>query len=103
MNNNAKYDMKTVLDIAESIATILMFIMAVWGTIISYEEGFWHKLNHIVDHYHQKLAAEEATLLQKTENKMESDVETKMESSIEEKNGAKEEAEFEKKYKEKHL
>lgn len=61
--------MKTILDIAESVATILMFFMAVWGTIVSFEEGFWHKLNHIVDHYHQKIDIEESHVLAKTEAK----------------------------------
>jgi hypothetical protein len=52
----SKYDMKEILDIAESVVTILMFFMAVWGTIISYEEGFWRKLNHIVNHYHETIS-----------------------------------------------
>ena len=49
-NTKQKYTLKEKLNIAESISTILMFIMAVWGTIVAYEEGFWHKLLHIVDH-----------------------------------------------------
>lgn len=56
MKNNSKYTLKEKLDIAESIATILMFIMAVWGTIVAYEEGLWHKLTHIVNHYHQEIS-----------------------------------------------
>jgi hypothetical protein len=50
-----KYTLKEKLDIAESISTILMFIMAIWGSIAAYEEGFWHKLNHIVSHYHNEI------------------------------------------------
>lgn len=50
-----KYTVKEKLEIAESIVTIIMFVMAVWGTIISIEKGFWGKLNHIVDHYHQQV------------------------------------------------
>ena len=51
--------MKEKLDIAESVVTILMFVMAVWGSIISFEKGFWYKLDHIVNHYHQEFTAME--------------------------------------------
>jgi hypothetical protein len=50
-----KYDMKETLDIAESIVTIIMFFMAVWGTVVSIEQGFWHKLYHVVNHYHHEI------------------------------------------------
>lgn len=52
----SKYTMKEKLEIAESIVTIIMFFMAVWGTVISIEKGFWGKLNHIVDHYHNQVS-----------------------------------------------
>ena len=55
-----KYTIKEKLEITESIVTIIMFFMAVWGSIISFEEGFWHKLNHIVNHYHQQLNIQES-------------------------------------------
>ncbi|MBR2136964.1 MAG: hypothetical protein IJ852_03250 [Alphaproteobacteria bacterium] len=57
-----KYTFKEKLDITESIVTILMFLMAVWGTVVSFEEGFWHKLNHIVDHYHNQISVEETKI-----------------------------------------
>ena len=52
----SKYSFKEKLEIAESIVTIIMFFMAVWGTVISIEKGFWGKLNHIVNHYHAQLS-----------------------------------------------
>ena len=55
----SKYNMKEILDIAESVVTILMFFMAVWGSIISIEKGFWYKLDHIVTHYHQEISKQE--------------------------------------------
>lgn len=55
-NSKPKYTLKEKLDIAESISTVLMFLMAVWGTVTAYEEGFWHKLMHIVNHYHSEIA-----------------------------------------------
>lgn len=54
-NSKPKYTLKEKLDIAESISTVLMFIMAIWGTIVAYEQGFWHKLMHIVNHYHNEI------------------------------------------------
>lgn len=54
-NSKPKYTLKEKLDIAESISTVLMFLMAVWGTVAAYEEGFWHKLMHIVNHYHSEI------------------------------------------------
>ncbi len=63
--------MKEKLDIAESIVTILMFIMAVWGTIVSFEKGFWHKLDHVVNHYHQEFTQIENKEINKlSENKI---------------------------------
>ena len=54
--------MKEKLDIAESVVTILMFVMAVWGSIVTFEEGFWSKLNHIVNHYHHEFDIQEMAL-----------------------------------------
>ena len=51
-----KDEMKENLEIAESVVTIIMFVMAVWGSIVSIESGFWHKLNHVVNHYHQEIS-----------------------------------------------
>lgn len=50
-----RYTLKEKLDIAESISTVIMFLMAVWGSIAAYEADFWHKLNHIVSHYHAEI------------------------------------------------
>ncbi len=60
--SKSKYSMKEKLDIAESVVTILMFVMAVWGSIVTFEEGFWSKLNHIVNHYHHEFDVQEMAL-----------------------------------------
>ena len=57
-----KYTFKEKLEIAESIITIITFLMAIWGTIIAYEHNFWSKLNHVVDHYHTQLQKQERQL-----------------------------------------
>ncbi len=65
-NSKPKYSLKEKLDIAESISTVLMFLMAVWGTIAAYEAGFWHKIMHIIDHYHTEIVKIEHTETVKT-------------------------------------
>lgn len=54
-----KYTVKEKLEIAESLVTIIMFVMAIWGSIVAYEEQFWHKLNHVVNHYHEEISRQE--------------------------------------------
>ena len=46
---------KDKLEIAEAIFTIVVSIMAIWGTLVAWENGFWHKLNRVVDHMHHEL------------------------------------------------
>ncbi|MDO4162026.1 MAG: hypothetical protein Q4D80_03350 [Pseudomonadota bacterium] len=60
-NSKPKYSLQAKLAIAESISTVLMFIMAIWGTVAAYEEGFWHKLMHIVNHYHTEISKIESS------------------------------------------
>lgn len=57
-----KYTFKEKLEILESITTIIMFLMAIWGTVTAYEKGFWHKLNHIINYYHETITKKEKTL-----------------------------------------
>lgn len=46
---------KDKLEIAEAIFTIVVSIMAIWGTLVAWENGFWHKLERITNHLHQEL------------------------------------------------
>ena len=46
---------KDKLEIAESIFTIIVSVMAIWGTVIAWENGFWHKLERVTDHLHQEI------------------------------------------------
>ena len=50
-----KWTFKDKLEITESIFTIIVSIMAIWGTLIAWENGFWHKLERITDHLHQEM------------------------------------------------
>lgn len=46
---------KDKLEITESIFTIVVSIMAIWGTLVAWENGFWHKLDRVVDHLHHEI------------------------------------------------
>jgi hypothetical protein len=63
-----KYTFKEKLEIAESVITIITFLMAIWGSVIAYEHNFWSKLNHVVDHYHSQIQKQERQLTLKIDN-----------------------------------
>ena len=67
-NPLSKYTFKEKLEIAESVITIITFLMAIWGSIIAYEHNFWSKLNHIVNHYHSQIQEQERQLTLKIDN-----------------------------------
>jgi len=54
-----KFTLKDKLEMAEAIFTIIVSIMALWGTVVAWENGFWHKLKHIADHMHSRIEEEE--------------------------------------------
>lgn len=59
-----KKEVKEWLDVLEDIMTIIVSLMAIWGTIIAYEKGFWHALHGVVTHYHEKILADEQKIEQ---------------------------------------
>ena len=59
-NNANKLSFKDKLDIAEAIFTIIVSIMAIWGTLIAWENGFWHKIESITNHVHQEYVESDA-------------------------------------------
>lgn len=61
------YTFKEKLELAESIVTIIMFFMAVWGTLAAFEHSFWSKLDHVVEHYHAEALKQEESI-QKAHN-----------------------------------
>lgn len=53
---------KDKMDILEAFFTIVVSIIALWGTFSAVENGFFSKMKHLVDHYHEKIIQEEAKL-----------------------------------------
>lgn len=62
-----KWTFKDKLEIAEAIFTIVVSIMAIWGSLVAWENGFWHKLERITDKLHQELVLEKN--IKKVDNK----------------------------------
>ncbi len=58
-----KWSLKDKFEVAEAIFTIIVSVMAIWGTLVAWENGFWHKLKHVVDYMHQEFVQEEINKL----------------------------------------
>lgn len=54
-----KWTFKDTLEMWEAIFTIIVSIMAIWGTLVAWENGFWHKLHHVVEHLHTEYSNSE--------------------------------------------
>lgn len=63
--NKNSFSLKDKLDIAEAICTIIVTVMALWGTIIAIQHDLFHKVNHIIEHYHAKIEQDEKILCEK--------------------------------------
>ena len=65
-----KWTIKDKLEIAEAIFTIVVSMMAIWGTLVAWENGFWHKLERITDKLHKELVLEQGikSIDSKTQN-----------------------------------
>ncbi len=51
--------LKETLDVLEDIMTIIVSLMAIWGTVVAIENGFFHKIKRIADHYHADIVKAE--------------------------------------------
>lgn len=50
-----KLSLKEILDMLAAFFTIIVSLMALKGTIDVYKSGFFHKVGHLVDHYHAEI------------------------------------------------
>ena len=50
---------KDKIDIIEAFFTIIVSVMALWGTITAWENGFFHNIKHIAEHYHHEIVVHE--------------------------------------------
>jgi len=56
-NNN--WTFKDKLEIWEAIFTIIVSLMAIGGSVAAWENGFWYKLKHVVEHLHEEYVIKE--------------------------------------------
>lgn len=52
-----KKRLKEILDMLAAILTIIVSIVALKGTFDIYQSGFFHKMGHLIDHYHTQIIA----------------------------------------------
>ena len=53
---------KEKVDLVGDVVTIIVSIMAIWGSIAAWESGFFHKAGHLLNYYHKKIVQEEQRL-----------------------------------------
>lgn len=58
-NQENRLSLKDKLDIAEAVCTIIVTVMALWGTIVAFQHNLFHKIDHIIDHYHTEIEQKE--------------------------------------------
>ena len=58
-NQKNKWTIKDKLEITEAIFTIVVSLMAIWGTLVAWENGFWHKIERIADHLHNEYTTDD--------------------------------------------
>ena len=50
-----RHDVHEIMDILSAICTIIVSIVAVWGSISLWSSDFMHKCRELVDHYHSEM------------------------------------------------
>ena len=53
---------KERVDVVGDIVTIIVSVMAIWGSIAAWKSGFFHKADHLISYYHNKMIQEEQKL-----------------------------------------
>ena len=53
---------KERIDIIGDVVTIIVSSMAIWGSVVAWESGFFHQAGHLIDYYHNKIVQEERKL-----------------------------------------
>ncbi len=56
---------RDLLELMETVLTIVVSITALWGAVTAFENSFFSRLKHVVDHYHFEALKDEADDLEK--------------------------------------
>ena len=54
------WTLKDKLEVAEAVCTIIVSVMALWGTIGAMNHHLFSKITHLIEHYHREIVALEA-------------------------------------------
>ena len=52
-----RWTLKDKLEIAEAVCTIIVTVMALWGTLAAFQHNLFQKATRLIDHYHQEIEA----------------------------------------------
>ena len=56
-----RHDVHEIMDILSAVCTIIVSVVAIWGSISIWSSGLWHKFAHVVDYYHNEITRLEET------------------------------------------
>ena len=56
---SSKWTLKDKLEVAEAVCTIIVTVMALWGTISAFNHDLFRKATHLIEHYHQEIIEQE--------------------------------------------
>ena len=45
--------MKDIIEMIESILSIIVSLIAIYGSIIAYQSGFIHKITTVIEHHYE--------------------------------------------------
>lgn len=57
MKKKARFTFKDKLEIAEAVCTIIVTVMALWGSLVAFQHNLFQKATRLIDHYHQEITA----------------------------------------------
>ena len=49
------WTLKEKLEVAEAVCTIIVTIMALWGSVVALQHDLFKKATYLIDHYHGEL------------------------------------------------
>ena len=49
------WTLKEKLEVAEAVCTIIVSIMALWGTIVAVQHDLFQKATRLINHYHAEI------------------------------------------------
>ena len=56
------WTLKEKLEVAEAVCTIIVSVMALWGTIVAIQHDLFKKTTRLINHYHEEIVRLEKTI-----------------------------------------